>query len=341
MRRPAEPCAATPEPIVSGRSTEGSAPDPPAVPGLARVAILLSAYNGARFLPAQLASFLSQTHGSWCLYWRDDGSEDDTRALLDAFAAGPAAGRAVELRGPSRRLGATRSFLALLADVSALGPLPDAVAFADQDDVWLPEKLARGLAALARQPAGTPALYCARQTLVDPALARIGLSFPVRRPPGFPAALTQNIATGCTAMMNGEAVRLVARSRPPSDTLHDWWSYLVVAAAGGRILADPEPAVLYRQHDGNLVGAPGAWLPRALGALYRGPRPFMRMFRAHVAALAATPELLSPAAATTLAAIAEALAAPPWRRIPALALAGLYRQTPLETLLFRLWFLLG
>ncbi len=341
MPPPAEPSAATPEPIVSERSTEGSAPDPLVVAGQGRVAILLSTYNGARFLPAQLASLLSQTHGSWCLYWRDDGSEDDTRALLHAFATGPAAGRAVELHGPSRRLGATRSFLTLLAGLSALGPLPDAAAFADQDDVWLPEKLARGLAALARQPAGTPALYCARQTLVDPALAPIGLSFPVRRPPGFPAALTQNIATGCTAMMNGAAALLVARSRPPCDALHDWWSYLVVAAAGGRILADPEPAVLYRQHGGNLVGARGAWLPRALGALYRGPRPFMRMFRAHVAALAATPELLSPAAAAAVAAIAEALAAPPWRRFPALTLAGLYRQTPLETLLFRLWFLLG
>ncbi len=307
----------------------------------ANVAILLSGYNGARFLPAQLASLLAQTHRTWCLYWRDDGSADATPALLRAFAAGPAAGRVVELPGPSRRLGATRSFLTLLAALPTLGPLPDAVAFADQDDVWLPEKLARGLAALARQPADAPTLYCARQTLVGPGLARIGLSFAIRRPPGFPAALTQNIATGCTEMLNPAAVRLIAQSRPPPATLHDWWSYLVVAAAGGRILVDPEPAVLYRQHGGNLVGARGAWLARATGALIRGPRPFMRVFRAHLAALAATPKLLSPEATAALARIAAALDAPPWRRFPALALAGFYRQTALETFLFRLWFLLG
>ncbi len=310
----------------------------------ARVAILLSTYNGARFLPAQIESLLAQTHRTWCLYWRDDGSADGTKALLRAFAAGPAAGRMVELPdlpdqpGP---LGPTRSFLALLAVLPALDPPPDAVAFADQDDVWLPGKLARGLAALAREPADVPALYCARQTLVGPTLARIGLSFPIRRPPGFPTALTQNIATGCTTMLNLAAVRLVARSRPPPVTLHDWWSYLVVAAAGGEILADPEPAILYRQHGGNFIGARGAWLTRALGAICRGPRPFMHVFRAHLAALAATPELLSAEAAAALATIATALEAPPWKRLPALALPGLYRQTALETFLFRLWFLLG
>jgi Glycosyl transferase family 2 len=307
----------------------------------ARVAVLLSAYNGARFLPAQLASLLAQTHANWCLCWRDDGSTDGTPELLRAFAAGPGAGRAVELAGPPRRLGATGGFLALLAALPGLDPPPAAVAFADQDDVWLPEKLARGLAALAGQPVEVPALYCARQVLVGPTLARIRLSFPVRRPPGFPAALTQNIATGCTSMLNPAAVRLIALSRPPSLTLHDWWSYLVVAASGGRIIADPEPSVLYRQHGGNLVGAPPVWLTRALGALRRGPLPFMRVMRAHLAALAATPELLSPEAAAAIARIQAALAAPPWRRLPAVTLAGFYRQTPLETALFRLWFLLG
>ncbi len=306
-----------------------------------QVAILLSAYNGTRFLPAQLASLLAQTHSSWRLYWRDDGSADHTPALLRAFAAGPAAGRVIEVPGRSARLGATQSFLSLLAALPSFGPLPDAIAFADQDDVWLPEKLARGLAALIRQPANVPALYCARQTLVGPSLTYIGLSSPILRQPCFPAALTQNIATGCTAMINRAAARLIALSRPPRTTLHDWWSYLVVAAAGGRILVDPAPAVLYRQHGGNLVGAPGTWLARALGALRRGPRPFMQVFRAHVAALAETPELLSSEAAAALATLAKALDSPPWRRLPALALAGLSRQTPLETLLFRLWFLLG
>jgi len=306
-------------------------------PAAPRVAILLSVFNGERYLPAQLASLLAQTHRFWHLYWRDDGSADRSAALMRAFAAGPAAGRVIEVPGLASRQGAARSFLSLLA----AAPPSDPVAYADQDDVWLPDKLARALAALAAVPAEAPAIYCARQTLVDANLARLGLSSPFSRPPGFPAALTQNVVTGCTAMLNPTAAALVANSHPPASTLHDWWSYLVVAAAGGRVIADPEPAVLYRQHGGNMIGAPDHWLQRAIGALSRGPRPFMAKLREHVAALNAEPDLLSPEAARALAIIAAALAAPPWRRLPALAVPGLLRQTPLETALFRLWFLLG
>ena len=122
--------------------------------------------------------------------------------------------------------------------------------------MWLPEKLARGVEALDGVAAGTPALYCARQSLVNAALRPIRLSARVTDPPGFPQALTQNIATGCTVMLNADAVRLIAGAREPPDTLHDWWAYLVVTAAGGRVLIDDEPTVLYRQHAGNAVGVP-------------------------------------------------------------------------------------
>jgi len=302
-----------------------------------RVAILLSVFNGEHFLREQLESLLVQTHRSWQLYWRDDGSDDRSASLLRAFGAGPGKGRVCEITEPFGRLGAMRGYFTLLV----AAPPHSTIAFSDQDDVWLPEKPERGLSALAAVPDHVPALYCARQTLVDANLTRLGLSASFVRPPGFPAALTQNIVTGCTAMLNRPAASILVRSLPPSATLHDWWSYLVVAAAGGYILLDPEPAILYRQHAGNLVGARPSRLRRALRALRRGPKPFMALLRQHVASLAATPELLSPAAQESLDQIAAALAAPPWRRLSALSLAGFFRQTPLETALFRVWFLLG
>ena len=89
---------------------------------------------------------------------------------------------------------------------------------------------------------------------------------------GFPAALTQNVATGCTVMLNRPAARLVAASRPSTGTLHDWWAYLLVTAAGGRLVQDEEPVVLYRQHAQNLVGAPASMVSRAIAALRRGGR---------------------------------------------------------------------
>lgn len=303
----------------------------------APVAILLSTWNGADFLPEQLASFLRLTGPEWRLYWRDDGSEDRSVDIVRAFATGPAHGLVFERNDNRGRVGITDSFLTLLRAAP-----PDAtVAFADQDDVWLPEKLARGVAALAPIPSGTPALYCARQSLVNAALTPIRLSAKISEAPGFPQALTQNIATGCTVMLNPDAVRLIAASREPPGTLHDWWAYLVVTAAGGRVLIDDEPTVLYRQHAGNAVGVPLSPWRRALAALRRGPKVFMRTFREHAEALDAQREILTPAAQDALDRISAGLHDGVTPRLRALRQPGLRRQSFAETMLFRLWFMLG
>ena len=227
------------------------------------VAILLSTYEGERFLVPQLHSLLSQTHRDWILYWRDDGSSDGSRQVMRDFLGRLSPDRAVVL-DENVRVGATESYMRLLRRAYADGqPL---MAFADQDDVWLPEKLARGVTELAAVPEETPALYFARQVLVDARLRRIAMSYRVRRPPGFPAALTQNLATGCTVLMNRAAMGLLATSTAPMGSLHDWWSYIMVSAHGGRLIADDEPTVLYRQHDTNTVGAP----PQPVAARDRG-----------------------------------------------------------------------
>ncbi len=306
-----------------------------------RVAILLSTFNGETYLREQLGSLLTQTHENWVLYWRDDGSRDATVAVMRDFAAIAGQGRCVRIVQPEAHQGVTGSFLALLAAVvSTLGER-DAVAFADQDDVWLPHKVERGLAALHREAPSRPALYCARQRLVDAVLAPLGTSLPSGTSNGFPASLTQNIATGCTVMLNCAAARLVAASRPAPATLHDWWCYLMVSAAGGAVLQDNEPVVLYRQHAANVVGSPSSPWRRGVAAIRRGPSVFMAVLRQHVAALLAQPDLLTESARADLVAIDGALRGGWWRRLAALGRHGLTRQTWPETLVFRTWFLLG
>ena len=137
------------------------------------MAIVLSTFEGERFLTPQLHSLLSQTHRDWVLYWRDDGSHDRTRSLMRAFLSRLGAGRSVIL-DDNAQLGTTESFMRLLRRAYADGS--PVLAFADQDDVWLPEKLARGVAALDAVPPEVPALYFARQVLVDAGLRRIALS---------------------------------------------------------------------------------------------------------------------------------------------------------------------
>ena len=301
------------------------------------VAILLSTYEGERFLVPQLHSLLSQTHRDWVLYWRDDGSSDGSRQVMRDFLGRLSPDRAVVL-DENVRVGATESYMRLLRRAYADGqPL---MAFADQDDVWLPEKLARGVAELATVPDETPALYFARQVLVDARLRRIAMSYRVRRAPGFPASLTQNLATGFTVLMNRAAMGLLANSTAPMGSLHDWWSYIMVSAHGGRLIADDEPTVLYRQHDTNTVGAPRILWRRGIAALRRGPEPFMRLLRGYVVTLSAQADRLDPLARDQLARIAHALEGGPFRRLSVLGMPEFRRQTALETLLFRVWFLL-
>jgi hypothetical protein len=298
-----------------------------------RVAILLSTYNGARFLPAQLKSFLAQTHENWVLHWRDDGSTDATLRLMQNFTAEVGAERCIQSPSSGQHLGAPRSFLALLSET--LGAA--AVAFADQDDVWLPEKLDCALGLLV--PAGDePALYCARQYLVDEKLDGARLSALHRSHTGFPACLTQNIANGNTLVMNAAAAALVATAGYPQDSVHDWWSYIVVAACGGRILFDTRPQVLYRLHKHNLIGRSQPEHRRALAALRRGSHVYMTMMRRHVDILEEQAGRMPAQARQDLRLVQAALQGGVAEKLAALRSPRFRRSTLLENLLFSWWF---
>src|ERR1700677_868375 len=149
------------------------------------VAILLSTFNGERYLAEQLRSFIAQTHGNWRLYWRDDHSTDHSPDMMAAFGGDVAGGRCIRVP-EGGKLRATGSFLALRC--TAVWDDASFFAFSDQDDVWLPEKLAHAVAALKQVSPGRPALYCCARRPVDAVLRPFGQSPRLRRPPGFPAA---------------------------------------------------------------------------------------------------------------------------------------------------------
>jgi glycosyltransferase involved in cell wall biosynthesis len=213
----------------------------------ARIAVLLSTYNGAAFLEAQLDSVSGQADIEVEVFARDDGSTDDTLETLARFAD-----RWPALAGLSAgpNLGPAKSFLTLL--LSAPEGF-DGYAFCDQDDVWPHDKLSRAAKALAAVPAGRPALYCARVMCVDAHLRPLGPG-PLKADGSFEHLVFENIAFGATVVMNAPAARLI-RERTPSNgaIMHDWWCALTVSAFG-EVIYDPEPALLYRQHGGNLLG---------------------------------------------------------------------------------------
>jgi glycosyltransferase involved in cell wall biosynthesis len=211
-----------------------------------RIDVLMSTYNGAKYLDPQLRSILDQTGVELRLVVRDDGSSDRSGDLVAEYAGRDP--RVTLERGS--RMGAAGSFLRLLA---AVPESTSFAAFADQDDVWNPDKLARAVDALSPY-AEIPALYCSTSLATDQDLRVIGVTPHWRKVPSFANALVENIATGCTIVMNRAALDLF-RGRPvPAAALsHDWWCYIVVAAFG-IVVFDPIPSMFYRQHSSNAIG---------------------------------------------------------------------------------------
>ncbi len=214
------------------------------------IAVLLCTYNGDRYLRSQLESIERNKAPGCHLYVSDDGSRDDSLAILESFAE-KSSGLPLSVRsGPGR--GHAANFLSLLCADDIRG---DYFALSDQDDIWDSDKLSRALAWLGQQPTDCPALYCARTRSISETGASMGLSPLFKRRPSFGNALIQNIAGGNTMVLNAAARELLRRTGPVDVVTHDWWIYQLVSGAGGRVHYDPEPCLSYRQHAANVIGA--------------------------------------------------------------------------------------
>lgn len=224
------------------------------------VAILLCSYNGQRYLSAQLDSIAAQTHPNWVVWVSDDGSQDDTLSVLAEYRSKWPDGRLSIVQGP--RQGFVANFLSLTCNN---GIQADYYAYCDQDDVWEADKLQRALDWLQTVAEGVAALYGSRTRLVDAENHALGLSPLFTRQPCFAHALTQNFASGNAMVFNLAACRLLrAAGQDVAVVAHDWWLYLLVTGAGGKVCYDPVPSLRYRQHSGNLVGMKTHWLARLL-----------------------------------------------------------------------------
>jgi glycosyltransferase involved in cell wall biosynthesis len=292
-----------------------------------RVEVLLSTFNGTKYLPELLGSVWAQDYPDVALSVRDDGSTDGTWALVETLVADRA--KASFTAGPN--LGAGTSFLTLLGSVS---PASSYAAFCDQDDVWLPGKLSAGVSAL--QPFKGPALYCAAVNLVGEDLSAIRLHRRCVRSPSFENALVENIATGCTIVLNRPAIDLLVARVPKDFLVHDAWCYLVVAGCG-HVVYDPRPWVLYRLHQSNTIGVGrtlwAEWSGRARRQLRDGRQRVLSRQAEELKRLYGSD--LRPAAAQVLDDFLEAQS--PWRSRLLYAVRGAaYRQRPIDDSIYRL-----
>lgn len=220
------------------------------------ITVLLATFNGQRWLDEQLQSIFGQRAVSVSVVVSDDASTDGT---LECLADWSIRERILLLPGQSTRFGsAHRNFLRLIRDA----PLGDAeyVALADQDDVWLPGKLARAVHCLRTLPADA---YSSDVTAFWPdGRRRLISKSQSQRNHDY---LFGSPGPGCTFVMPRAAFDTMRSwvtaeySRMQNIWVHDWLIYAYIRGRGMRWHIDDQPNMLYRQHGHNEIGANQGW----------------------------------------------------------------------------------
>lgn len=217
--------------------------------------ILMATYNGERYLGQQIDSILAQSHQDWQLLIRDDGSDDNTKNIIEDYAA----------RYPDkiRLITDNEGHLGLCLNFAKLLEYADNeyIMFSDQDDVWLPNKIELTLETMKeaeKTHPDKPLLVHTDLKVVDSDLKTIADSmwsyhriFPDISN-NLKDLMIRNVVTGCTAMINKKA-KEISMPIPEEARVHDWWIAMNVAKQG-KIVSVSTPTVLYRQHSANIIG---------------------------------------------------------------------------------------
>lgn len=214
----------------------------------AKVNILLSTYNGEKYLPEQLDSLLKQTYQNIAIYVRDDGSKDNTLSILEEYQNqcntkedGP---QIVILKEDKPvNLGYMESFWTLLRKCEKA----DYYAFCDQDDVWLPEKVERGVTAMEKEKADIPLLYSSGFVYCNENMEIMGYPAQISVPVEFKDVLFYTPAYGFTVMINNRLRDRAFAAASLVNMPHDGWCQKI-AASMGKFIYDGTVTAKYRRH---------------------------------------------------------------------------------------------
>lgn len=216
-----------------------------------KVQVLLSTYNGERFLEEQLQSLAAQKGVELSVLVRDDGSSDSTTKILNKWQK-----KGLLRWYQGENIGPAKSFLHLMKHAANA----DYYAFCDQDDVWLDCKLQKAAEKLDVFEAEKPAMYFSKTQLVDAELEPIQCKISPEKAYTLGQALIRNNATGCTVVFNRKLLQIINSYEPNYVAMHDWWIYLVCLLFEGNVTYDPNSYIKYRQHGRNVVGGKASWL---------------------------------------------------------------------------------
>lgn len=207
-----------------------------------KVIVLMSTYNGSKYIKDQLESLFAQTYPNVEIYVRDDGSKDESVAVLADYEE---LGKIHLDRGEN--VGFIKSFFSLIKNA----PEADYYAFCDQDDVWEENKIERAVSQMESEDASKPNMYFSDYNYYDQDMNYVGRCVSHAKGPSFHNSLVDCISLGISVVFNKQACSLVKQDIPTQCCGHDWWVYMLCAGLGN-VIYDKTPTVRYRRHSNNV-----------------------------------------------------------------------------------------
>lgn len=212
-----------------------------------KVIIMMSTYNGEKFLCEQIDSILAQENVEPIIIIRDDGSTDNSLKILRQYKQ-LYPHQIILIEGEN--MGWRKSFFTLICYAYNNFNKYVYFAFADQDDIWLPQKMISAIT-LLRDYKSEVALYCSSLYSYRNGITERIIRRDVK--PSCKNCIVRNYATGCTIVFTRSLLLLLGERLPGISVPHDHWCYMV-AKLCGKVLVDPTPYILYRQHSQNQIG---------------------------------------------------------------------------------------
>lgn len=214
------------------------------------VLVMMSTYNGEKYIAAQLDSILAQQHVDITLAIRDDGSDDTTLDILNEYATKYS--NITITYGDNIGYAASFWTILLQADSSY-----DYYAFADQDDLWDANKIAAAIFAI-KKVANPVTLYTSALRVVDEDLNEQYINTFPKLKPTLGSAITRPRLSGCTMVLSNALLRLCQtidiRKEEGKCLAHDVAVYLSTLACGGKVIFSRRSYIRLRRHAKTVTG---------------------------------------------------------------------------------------
>lgn len=222
-----------------------------------KVIVLMSTYNGEKYLQQQLDSLYAQKNVEIEIIVRDDGSIDKTKEILEENRK-----RGLLKWYTGENIKPAMSFM----DLVYQAPLSRYYAFCDQDDVWEEDKLEIALSKIKREENENPdksILYYGRPRLVNASLETIkSPKTSSEKMTDYGSSIINSNATGCTMVFNRILLEQVKSKRPKYIFMHDAWFHKVCLICNGKVIFDNDVHIMYRQHANNVIGSSNSLLKK-------------------------------------------------------------------------------